>query len=117
MVRLAIALMMFVSGMAPAISCEFSSEPPIQIGSLDSCRSLAPPANSAVANQSSPSSDREVSRSLPCAFCSPICHHAVTLTSPTETLLLLEVPSFLDFPIDAYSSIDLDLPKEPPRSS
>ncbi len=116
MVQLAIALMMFVCGMAPAISCEVPSEMPIQVASLDSsCSRIT--SSRVVTNQSNPSSDQEDSQSLPCTFCSSFCHHTVTLPSSADVLPLLGVASFFDFPVDGYSSVHLESPKEPPRSS
>lgn len=110
MVKLAIALIMFVSGMAPAVSCELSSDTSVQIVDFDSLNQLD------ISNQQS-SSEKETSQSLPCAFCSPICHHAVTLSPSAEILPILNDVFFFDLPVDAYSSVDLYLPKEPPRFS
>lgn len=114
MVRLAVALIMFVSGMAPAISCE-SLETPEQTFSLELSCSAERTSSSLVENQENPSRDRNDSKQLPCAFCSPICHHAVTLPTYSVFLPILEASSFFNIPSDEYSGVDLESPKEPPR--
>lgn len=114
MIRLAVALIMFVSGMAPAISCE-SFEMPEQTVSLELSCPIERTSSSVVENQENPSPDRNDSKQLPCAFCSPICHHAVTLPTYSVFLPIMEAPSFFNIPNADYSGVDLESPKEPPR--
>jgi len=112
-----VALMMLFCGMAPAVSCEALSEARVQNISLEPCYPLADSEVSVIANQLNSTPDRESSQSQPCVLCSPICHHAVTLKPASVILLSLDALSFFDFPVNTYSSIHLESPKEPPRSS
>jgi hypothetical protein len=115
--KMVLAVLLMLLGMAQAIPCSIAMPSADENADFD-CSADKAEYKQFLANDSS-SAEHSAPIRQPCAFCSALCHHAVTLVSHVKVEPILRSYPVSDTltAVSPPSNVVLDSLKRPPRIS